>query len=87
MSQAKIVGTSVLCEYPDGKKALLGMIEVDCPLCGKMQYVIPGHHMRVMLRQLAEWVEQFPEETGSGEIQTLEKTAFSGPPKGDPNTN
>ncbi|MGH8866160.1 MAG: hypothetical protein ACREVZ_16205 [Burkholderiales bacterium] len=82
----KTAGRAILCEFPSGEKLLIGEIEIDCPGCGQGTWKIAGHHMRSVLRLLAEWVEEFPELTGPEEIDTT-RERWSGSTGGDPTTN
>lgn len=86
MSQIKTLGKAILCEFPTGEKMLVGEIDITCPGCGEGTWRLAGHHMRSVMRILAEWVEQYPELTGPSEGD-VQRTRWSGKPPADPSAN
>ena len=76
-----------MAQSPTGERSLVGRITVDCPICGPGIIDIQGHHMRSLLRFLAEWVEQYPELTGPTEADIVQTVRWSGTPPADPITN
>ena len=50
-------------ETPDGP-LVVAQIEVDCPMCGALRYVIPGHHLRMLRDVLIDVIDQAPEAAG-----------------------
>ena len=87
MADVKILGKSIVVETPDGAKVLLGIIEIDCPACGTGQWTIIGHHMRGILRILAEWVDKHPDLTGPEQITMVKQESWTGKTGGDPTNN
>jgi hypothetical protein len=83
----KTVGRSVVCTFPNGDRFLLGEITIDCPICGEGEFRIAGHHMRSVLRLLAQWVEEHPDLTGPEEVVSMTNEAWQGSPPGDPTAN
>lgn len=82
----KTLGRSIVCEFPNGDKLLVGEITIDCPVCGTGEWKIAGHHMRSVLRLLAQWVEEHPDLTGPEEA-TVTQAHFTGTAPADPNQN
>ena len=83
----KTVGRAILCDFPNGDKLLVGEIEIACPACGEGQWRIAGHHMRSVMRILAEWVEQYPDLTGPEQPASVERTTWKGTAPSDPSQN
>lgn len=84
---SKTVGRSVVCTFPNGDRFLIGEIEINCPVCGEGEWRIAGHHMRSVLRLLAQWVEEHPDLTGTEEVVSITKDTWQGTPSGDPTQN
>lgn len=87
MPEIKTSARTTEVTLPSKERFLIGQVEIDCPICGGMKLLIPGHHMRGLLRVLAEWVEQHPDLTGPLEINVIRRESFSGQTGGDPTTN
>jgi hypothetical protein len=87
VSQIKTLGRAVTCTFPNGDKFLVGEIQIDCPVCGEGEWRIAGHHMRSVLRLLAQWVEEHPDLTGPEEVVAVKNETWSGAPPSDPTTN
>lgn len=82
---AATIGVPVLVELPNGQQSLLGVINIDCPVCGKVQYQIAGHHLPTVLKLLAQWADEFPELTRDVIVKETQ-TRFQGP-SNDPTTS
>lgn len=88
MAESKLVAKSIICELANGEKFLIGVIDIDCPICREQHYLIPGHHMRALLRVLAEWVEAHPELTSKDDtLKVLHREHWQGTAPSDPTTN
>ena len=83
----KLTGRAILCEFPTGEKLLMGEIDIDCPDCGAGTWRIHGHHMRSVLRILAEWIEQYPELVGTGNLVEVARYKIGGTAPVDPGVN
>lgn len=83
----KTIGRAITCTLPNGDQFLIGQIEIDCPACGTGEFKIAGHHMRSVLRLLAQWVEEYPDLTGPEEVSSVQTETFTGRMGGDPTTN
>jgi len=83
----KLIGRAILCDFPTGEKVLVGEIDIDCPACGSGTWRIHGHHMRSVLRILAEWIDQYPELVGTGTIEEVGRYKIAGNAPVDPGVN
>lgn len=84
----KTSAKAMLCEFPDGGKFLVGEFGFDCPVCGPHTIRVVGHHMRTMARILAEWIEQYPDQTGPEDATLVHRDVFTvRAPGGDPTNN
>jgi hypothetical protein len=45
----------------DGQRVVVVQIEIDCPECGTLTYVIPGHHLRTIRDVAIDHLDRFPE--------------------------
>ena len=91
MAHSHLLGQAILVTFPDqpDERHLILDVTLDCPECGQHRLRIGGHHAQSLLRLLAEWVEQYPDLTGSSaqvKVVRRENFEFSGPAK-DPQNN
>lgn len=69
--------TTVLVEFPDGTRALVVDITVECPLCGQIRLQLPGHHLRVIRNALIGAIDAYPELCGTdANVQQVDRFGF-----------
>ena len=57
---------------PDGRAYLVTTITIDCPACGQVSMVLPGHHLRAVRDLLIKFIDAFPDFTGKdSEVKVL----------------
>jgi hypothetical protein len=49
----------------NGYSFLSLVITIDCPVCGVVEMVLPGHHLKRLRDLLTELVDEFPVQTGN----------------------
>lgn len=91
---AKVSCSTIMAELPNGEKALFLDIQIDCPVCGRIQVrlvsgnkdeeplFLPGHHLRMIRNALVDAIDQYPTLTGTdAQIQQVDRFGWSGPPQ------
>ena len=85
-TQSRVVGTAIALETPDGQKALVADITIECEVCGSHRIRFAGHHLRAIRDFLADTIDEFPELTLKAEqVNKRDVIRFKGPAN-DPRT-
>lgn len=79
---------AVRATLPDGSEYLVVVVDIVCPGCGPIHYVIPGHHLRTVRDLVIAAIDGHPDLTGKdGDLKVIERLTVEGRPPIDPTEN
>lgn len=81
--KAKVTIQIIKIEQPE---EVFVQVEIDCPVCGALGFVMPGHHLGSLRDAIIEAMDLYPKLTKAGTITDREGFTFRGTPH-DPTTN
>ena len=89
MAKSTLIGRAVKITFAeDGAEVLVGEFAINCPACGQVTLRFAGHHMRSMRDALIEWIDRYPELTGTDEdVQVIGRMQTGGMAPHDPEMN
>lgn len=75
---AKITGSAIRVDFPDGERTLVQQIQIDCPSCGIGLLQIAGHHLVAVRDLLQATIEANPDFCKDPKRRVEERSHFSG---------